>query len=222
MFFFTPKILKIKDLYEIKQGKNITLEELTQESNVLVLNQNSINFESNAIDLNCLKPYQNFDVENDGKFLLKNSDFLIQRTGGGYCKNLSLIDSNFEALNTKIIISHNFLFARPRTDFPQEYLSFYHFLLSIAIENLLKEKEKNPNQKNIKYITIKEVEELELPINLEKTKLNDKSLIEFNRFNTLYTTAFKNYNKSVEELNENKNEFEKFKIKYKGEFEKEK
>jgi hypothetical protein len=220
MFFFFPKNLKIKDLFEIKQGKNITLEELNQKSNVLVLNINSINFESNTIEVDKLQSYKNFDDNFDDKYKLRNSDFLIQRTGGGYCKNFSLIDSNFEALNTKIIISHNFLFARPRTDFPQEYLSFYHFLLSIAIENLLKEKEKNPNQKNIKYITIKEVEELELPINLENTELNDITLKEFNDFNGLFYSALKDYNKSLVKLNEITSEFKKFKDKYKEEFEK--
>jgi hypothetical protein len=133
-----------------------------------------------------------------------------------------LIDSNFEALNTKIIISHNFLFARPRTDFPQKYLSFYHFLLSIAVEKLLKDKEKNSSKKNIKYITIKEVEELELPINLLNTDEHDKNLKKFNDFNSLYYSALKDYNKSLVKLNENKNEFEKFKRKYKEEFEKEK
>lgn len=221
-FFFTPKNLKIRDLFEIKQGKNITLEELNQESNVLVLNINSINFESNTIEVDKLQSYKNFDENFDNKYELRNSDFLIQRTGGGYCKIFSLIDSNFEVLNTKIIISHNFLFARPRTDFPQEYLSFYHFLLSIAIKNLLKEKEKNSSKKNIKYITIKEVEELELLINIVNTEEHNKNLKKFNDFNALYYSALKDYNKSLVKLNEITTEFKKFKDKYKNEFEKEK
>jgi hypothetical protein len=216
MFFFAPKILKIKHLFEIKQGKNISSEFLNQESDVSVLNHNSLNFDSKTIDINCLKPYHNFDIDNDIKFFLKNSDFLIQRTGGGFCKSFSMLDTNFEALNKKIIISHNFLFARPLPIFPKEYLAFYHFLLSIAIEKLYQHKMNidKPSIKNIKYVTIREIEELELPINLEYAEYNEITLIEFNHFNSSYNTSLKNYNKALVKLNEIKSEFENFKNDY--------
>lgn len=223
MFFFTPN--SIKDLFEINQGKNITSKDSNQESDVKVLNQNNLDFKTNLIEVDKLQSYRNFDENSDIKYELRKDDFLIQRTGGGYCKCFSVLNANFED-SKKIIISHNFLFARPRHDFPKEDLRFYHFILNIAIEKLLDGKKKNPNPKNIKYITIKEVEELRLPINFENNEIYVK---DFNRFNTLYTTALKKYNNSVAELKkieaeleENKNEFEKFKLKYKEKFKKEK
>jgi hypothetical protein len=89
-------------------------------------------------------------------------------------------------------------------------LSYFHFVLEICIENLLKTKiGKNSNQQ---YITIKEIEDFKIPVNLlENNSEKDELFKNFEKLNNELNNSYSKIINSIQSLNEQKTKIEKFK-----------
>lgn len=216
LFFFYPihdGVVKISDLFEVKQGKNIS-KDLLDDSPIkyenLVLNLNSVNFEYNHIDFNELQGYKDFNEITDEKFvLIDRQDFLVNRTGG-YCKTFSTLLSNFETNNKRVVISSNFLYLRPRlaVNVPLDYL---HFLLKISIEQLTNKQKGNKTKQQ--YVTVKEVEDLKIPTYLLNPDNVEEYLKEFQGLNKGLKATLHSLSTTLTLLNKQKHKLELFKQK---------
>jgi hypothetical protein len=112
--------------------------------------------------------------------------------------------------NEKILISQQFIFLRPKEIVSKIPLSYFHFVLEICIENLLKTKiGKNSNQQ---YITIKEIEDFKIPVNLlENNSEKDELFKNFEKLNNELNNSYSKVINSILSLNEQKTKIEKFK-----------
>lgn len=210
----------IRDLFDIRQGKLILNndpnkekdeEQLTKESKIKkinVLTLNSINWELSGIK------HENLFAIPEPKTIpppITNKDFIINRVG--QTKGCSLLQSDFDFDKYKVIPSHHFLICSPR-QIILDKLPFSHAVLEILLNDLITKKNKpdnKSNQRNEKpksnYITVREIENIEVEIPLEKFNLLKSA---FDPPYNIYATSYKNFMISKEDLNNHKLELAKF------------
>lgn len=207
MFFFIPDTLMISDVFSVQQGKNILNKSFKEKSSKpkskkFLLTVNSVDFEYNYINETKLQTYDDYSELNDKKFLLQNTDLLVNRVGNN-CKTISMLSSNIET-SESIIISQNFIFLRAKQIVPNSQLSYFHFLIQICIDQLLKSK--NISDLKQQYITVKDIEQIKIPTELFKINFETFDKLN-NELNESYSKVFKSYNK----LHESKNKIENYK-----------
>lgn len=208
-----PQHLKIGDVFNIQQGKNIlnksSSKNISSNEETFLLNLNCVDFDYHFIDKSKLLSYNEYSEKKDSKYVLLNTDFLINRVGTN-CKTMSMIFTNTFNTNEKILISQQFIFLRPKEIVSKIPLSYFHFLLEICIDNLLKNKiGKDSNQQ---YITIKEIEDIKIPVNLlEINSKKDELYKNFEKLNNELNNSYLKVINSIILLNEQKTTLEKFK-----------
>jgi hypothetical protein len=208
-----PLHLKIGDVFNIQQGKNIlnksSSKNTSSNEETYLLNLNCVDFDYHFIDKSKLLTYNYYSEKKDNKYVLLTSDFLINRVGTN-CKTMSMLFANTFNTNEKILISQQFIFLRPKEIVSKIPLSYFHFVLEICIENLLKTKiGKNSNQQ---YITIKEIEDFKIPVNLlENNSEKDELFKNFEKLNNELNNSYSKVINSILSLNEQKTKLEKFK-----------
>ena len=206
-----PSSIKLSDLVEIYQGKNPSIKQKDSDSLSLVkksfLTLNSIDFDYYYFDKAKLLTV-NYSETNDKRYVLLPTDFLINRVGTSP-KTMSMLGYNDFQKDT-IVISQNFIFARPRhlaSDFPLPYL---HFLLQISVEMILKKKEDRDAKQQ--YLTVKDLEDFEIPTSLLKIDAENEAIYKkFENLNNDLDISYSNIINTINLLNEKKNQLVKFK-----------
>ena len=213
----------IKDLFDVRQGKLVLnndgkikkteakSDKSSKESNSIeVLTLNSINWEfSNIKSEHLLTISQPKSMPES----LNNYDYIINRVG--QTKGCSLLESNFDFENHKVIPSHHFLVCSPRKIIQQNQLPFFHALLEIHLNDLIAKKEKQDNSESSSnkkqksnYVTVKEIENIEVEIPTENF---DMIVGQFDMYYKIYASSYKNFMMSKENLNNHKLELSNFK-----------
>ena len=213
MFFFMPQYVKIGDVFNVQQGKNIlnksSSKNISSNEETYLLNLNCVDFDYHFIDKSKLLSYNEYSEKKDSKYVILTSDFLINRVGTNF-KTMSMLFTNTFNTNEKILISQQFIFLRPKEIVSKIPLSYFHFLLDICIDNLLKNKiGKDSNQQ---YITIKEIEDIKIPVNLlENNFVVNEVYKNFEQLNNDLNNSYSKVINSMVSLNEQKTNLEKFK-----------
>ena len=218
LFFFfgptPPPQMSIADIFDIKQGKNSFNKQkendsLSKGKEAILLTLNGIDFETHYIDITKLPIIQSFSEKNDRKYVLQPTDFLINRVGG-YSKTMSMLMNNNFDKETTIVISQNFIFARPKKIFSNIPLAYLHFLLKVCIDILLKGKnEKDTKQQS--YLTVSEIENVQIPSSLLIDFTSQPDYKKFEKLDVSLKRKYANVISSINELNQEKIILEKFK-----------
>lgn len=215
LFFFfgptPPNQMSLADIFEIKQGKNSfnkqkEIHSLSTDKEYFMLTLNGIDFETHYIDKTKL-PTHSFSEKNDEKYVLQPTDFLINRVGNSKTMSM-LMNNNFD--KETVVISQNFIYARPKKLFSYIPLAYLHFLLKVCIDILSKGK----NEKDTKqaYLTVKQIEDFQIPSSfLTVDFTSEPNYKEFEKLDNSLKRKYSNVISSINELNQEKLILEKYK-----------
>jgi hypothetical protein len=215
LFFFfgptPPPQMSLGDIFEVRQGKNSFYKQkendsLSKDKEALLLTLNSIDFDIAYIEKTKLLPCV-FSEKNDRKYVLQPTDFLINRVGNSKTMSM-LMNNNFD--KETIVISQNFIYARPKKLFSNIPLTYLHFLLKICVDILSTGK----NEKVTKqaYLTVKHIQDIKIPVNLlENNPENDELYKNFEKLNNELYNSYSKVINSIISLNVQKAKLEKFK-----------
>ncbi|WP_146739538.1 hypothetical protein [Flavobacterium aciduliphilum] len=215
----------IKDLFDVRQGKLALLQdkvvpndtndaldnEKVQETKTIdVLTLNSINWELATIRKELL--FKITEPKTIPQPLTAN-DFIINRVG--QTKGCSLLESNFDFENHKVIPSHHFLVLTPRTIIQPNQLPFFHAVVDVFLTDLVKaqKNDQDKSESNIEkkqksiYVTVKEIENIEIELPSENF---DLLISQYNQYYTMYAASYKNFMASKNNLENHKLELSKF------------
>lgn len=213
LFFFfgptPPPQMSIADIFDIKQGKNSFNKQkendsLSKDKEAFLLTLNSIDFDISYIDKTKLPSYS-FSEKNDRKYVLQPTDFLINRVGNS--KTMSMLMNNNFDKETTIVISQNFIYARPKKIFSNVPLTYLHFLLQICVEIISKD-EKDTKQQ---YLTVSDIENFQIPSSLLIDFTSQPDYKKFEKLDVSLKSKYSNVISSINELNQEKIILEKFK-----------
>jgi hypothetical protein len=211
---------KLKDLFDIRQGKLILNSEANTKApafdnkqqikeeqleliNVLTLN--SVNWE-----LSTLKPENLFTIPKPKTIPLPltNNDYIINRVG--LTKGCSLLESDFDFESHQVIPSHHFVVCSPRKIILDK-LPFFHAVLEIFLYDLVAKKLTNDineaSAKKLTYVTVKEIQNIEVEIPSENF---DVLVSQYLQYYNMYAASYKNYITATTNLNSHKLELSKF------------
>ena len=219
---------KLKDLFDIRQGKLILNSEANTKTPAFdnnqqkketsdlidVLTLNSVNWE-----LSTIKPESLFAIPTPKTTpqSLTNNDYIINRVG--LTKGCSLLESDFDFDNHQVMPSHHFLVCSPRKIILDK-LPFFHAVLEIYLNDLITKKialetsEKKPldidkkaTKQKITYVTVKEIQNIEVEIPSENF---DMLVSQYDQYYNMYAASYKNFMVSKKSLNNHKLELSKF------------
>jgi hypothetical protein len=214
---------KLKDLFDIRQGKLILNSEANTKAAELdskqptneplelidVLTLNSVNWE-----LSTIKPESLFSIPTPktAPQPLTNNDYIINRVG--LTKGCSLLESDFDFESHQVMPSHHFLVCSPRKIILDK-LPFFHAVLEIFLFDLVAKKlTSNENEAAVKttkqkltYVTVKEIQNIEVEIPSENF---DMIVSQFDQYYNMYAASYKNYISATTNLNSHKLELSKF------------
>lgn len=214
---------RMSDLFDIRQGKLVlnnksnAVENKQQKKSLKdyidVLTLNSINWELSTIKFENLFSIL---IPKTIPEPLSNNDYIINRVG--QTKGCSLLESDFDFSKNKVIPSHHFLVCSPRKIIIDR-LPFFHTVLELLlndlvakkmvsekVENIHSEPVKKENKQKLTYVTVKEIQNIEVEIPSENF---DLLVAHFDTYYNTYANAYKSFMVSKEDLNNQKLELSK-------------
>ncbi len=197
---------KLNDLFEVRQGRqNITGESmLTKKAKVLTLK--SVNFDNMTINPSLLLDYTSPSEIDENSYLTANS-YIVNRVGRNRGMSLLNLEYNFE--ESKLIAGNDFIYFQPRMIILNN-VEMFHAILDVTLFDVaLKKANEDEKSKSISYLTVKQLQEREIPIPSENFSEMAQNFMELYE---PYKKSLKNFNLSKKKLEEFKNEFLKNKL----------
>ncbi len=197
---------KLNDLFEVRQGRQNITGESTDTKKAKVLTLKSVNFDNMTINPSLLLDYTSSSEIDENSYLTANS-YIVNRVGRNRGMSLLNLECNFE--EPKLIAGNDFIYFQPRMII-LDNLEMFHAILDVNLFDDALKKAIEDEKPKLNYLTVKQLQEREIPIPSENFSEMAQKFIELYE---PYKKSLQNFNLKKKKLEEFKNEFLKINFK---------